>query len=496
MKEAACLMDVQTSQLGMETLLSRTVHQTSLNSRIPLPDNTTLKSVLSAQAQLSVTGAVCGSGQVQVSGGLTVTFVCASAADEPFGFTASSTFTHEVAVEGVTPDMRAEATAQVLESEYDPGSGAIEFSLQIELSVTVQTVVAQPFVTGITGTSCEAKYGPLSCSKKAMLGESNLRLREELSARDARRVLSSTGSARIDAIAFSGGAANVDGTLYVTVLYDTENGQLHAFTSAIPFRDSFAASMGEDCFAEATVPSLSVVAADADFGVCDAEAVVNIRLFGAQRTEQRVLFDAYDTGSTFTCRQENVDRLAYLGCTRQVMQTTENLSVPKHLPEVYRPIYVSIMPAITGTDGMNDRANVDAMLLVTAVYQCDGGFLHSFSEDVPVRFTLNAEPAPIMAANITVLSAQPVGSGRLLEVGITCDVFVAKYACERATLVSEITAGGTKPTARGIIVYCADAGDTLWDVGKRFAVPVPELLQWNQALAEPLAEGTQIVLMK
>ena len=183
-----------------------------------------------------------------------------------------------------------------------PGSGAIEFSLHRALRHRADGRGAT--VCGITGT---AASGPLSCSKKAMLGESNLRLREAV--RDARRVLSSTGSARIDAIAFSGGAANVGSTLYVTVLYDTENGQLHAFTSAIPFRDSFAASMGEDCFAGRPCRRCRR-RRRRDFGVATRKPS-SISIIRRAARQQRVLFDAYDTGSTFTCRQENVGRLAY-----------------------------------------------------------------------------------------------------------------------------------------------------------------------------------------
>ena len=41
-----------------------------------------------------------------------------------------------------------------------------------------------------------------------------------------------------------------------------------------------------------------------------------------------------------------------------------------------------------------------------------------------------------------------------------------------------------------------DAGETLWDVGKRFHMPISALQTWNQPLSDPLPEGQPVVLMR
>ena len=71
-----------------------------------------------------------------------------------------------------------------------------------------------------------------------------------------------------------------------------------------------------------------------------------------------------------------------------------------------------------------------------------------------------------------------------------------RYAEERILATSGVTPGGTEPAYQGVIVYCADAGDTLFSIGKRFLVPVQRILEWNGELKEPLAEGQTVLLLR
>lgn len=489
-------MDVQFSGIGVETLTFRDIVQSSVSSRVPLPENAGVKSVLLASADLSVTEAQCTAGHVRVTGELTMSLLCDGASGEPFGFTARSAFSQTVDAPDAEEAMRAEVAAQILETDCEPDGDALLVTLVVELIVTVLSPGAKKIVTELRASDAEVKYKLLPVRKRALLGETNLRIRDELQTPGAARVLVCRGGAHVQQIQFSGSNANVDGELYVSALAETEEGELIPISGILPFRDSFSAVPGEKTVCRAFVRSISVTAAEASFGVCDVEAVVGMELIGLEESEQRVLADAYDERASFTCRMAAIDMLSCEGLTGSVLRLTENLAVPKHLPEANRPLYVAITPAVTGTDDMNGKLNVDAMLLVTAVYRCDGGFLHSFTEDVPVRFTLEAPPSPVVTARVALLNATLAGSGRLLEMGLSFSVAAERYAPERAEVVAEILSGGEAPGERGVLIYCADAGETLWDVGKRFCVPVAELRRWNEELTNELNEGQQVLLMR
>ena len=152
--------------------------------------------------------------------------------------------------------------------------------------------------------------------------------------------------------------------------------------------------------------------------------------------------------------------------------------------------------AATGTCDCGGALGVDAMRCVTVLYQCDGGLLHSFTEDIPVQMTLEAPYSPEARVTLNCLSVQVAGGGRTPELQFVLEATAERYETRQLQLVSDVAAGGTPPPQAGILIYCADAGDTLWSVGKRFAVPLAALSEWNGALSEPLQEGQQILLMK
>ena len=495
-KELSCFMDVQFGGIGVETLLYRDIVQSSVQSRVPLPENTPARSVLLSSAELTVYEVKCAAGSVEVLGELTMTLLCGGESGEPFGFTARSSFTQRVDVPGASETSRAKAAAQILETECEPDGDALAVSIVIELLLTVFSPDAKKLVTEVRMPAAETKYRLLPVKKRATLGETNLRIRDEIAADGACRVLAATGSAHTESVQFSGSNANIEGKLTISLVAETEDGELVTAAGTIPYRDSFSAVPGENAVCRAFVRALTVTAAEAAFGVCDVEAVIGMELIGVETHEMRVLADAYDPDASFTCSMSSIDLLTCEGLTASTVRLSENLAVPKHLPEVNRPVFVSVTPAVTGTDGINGKLNVDAMLLVTAVYRCDGGFLHSFTEDVPVRLTLDALPSPLVTAGLTVLSASLSGGGRLLTLDLALDVLAERYLPERVEAVSEIVSGGEKPAERGILIYCADAGETLWDVGKRFHTPVAALQGWNAALESELTEGQQVLLVR
>ena len=51
-------------------------------------------------------------------------------------------------------------------------------------------------------------------------------------------------------------------------------------------------------------------------------------------------------------------------------------------------------------------------------------------------------------------------------------------------------------TPSGILLYFADAGETLFSVGKRFRLPLSAIRRMNPDLTEPLADGARIVMLK
>ena len=489
-------MDVEKSVLGIEILADETASQTLISSEIPLPDGRSAKEVLLSGARISVEEAVSLAGQIRVSGQLEITVLCEDPDGDAFGFTASSTFTHRVEMPKAREDMRADASAQVLECTVRPDGARLLLSAVAELTCRTSAPMDAPVVTAITGSGVEARTCLLPVGRRVLLGESTLRIRESIDAPDVREVLLSVGGVSMGEIAYAGSEASVSGTLYLTVLVQKEGGQLEAKPLTVPFTEVMDAAYSAGPEAEGQLLQLSVTAADAGFSLLDAEAVIRIRLYGAEARELSVLADAYDEKCSFSLERQQLRYLRYLGGTGSRTAQHESVLIPKHLPEAYQALAALITPVLVDTNAENGRLYADAMLLTSVVYRCDGGFLHAFSEDIPVRFPLGAPESGLSRVQLLVLSATVTGSGRTLELHAELGARTEQYTEETATLVTDAVAGGTPPPYRGILIYCADAGETVWDVGKRFAVPVEKVRAWNRDLPDPMPDGQAVVLIK
>lgn len=48
----------------------------------------------------------------------------------------------------------------------------------------------------------------------------------------------------------------------------------------------------------------------------------------------------------------------------------------------------------------------------------------------------------------------------------------------------------------GIVIYIAGAGDTLWDIGKKYYVPIAQLKEVNELVSEEIKAGDKILVVK
>ncbi len=490
-------MDIQTSIPGLDLWIGNTTAQTVLDSEIPLPEGRIAVSVLSVFAELHVEETACVEDGVRASGRLTLRLLCGTDAGEPFGFTASSAFTHEMRLSGAQEGMQATVTGQLMECRCRAENGKVRLSAVLELNAAVTAACTVPLVTGITDCpGLEVQAGTIEHRRRVLLTEHTVRVYEEIAAPNAAKILLYRGAAEIRSLSCSGNSVSAEGSLYVMLLNESADGQLTTQSAILPFTDVFEAGYAPEMWAVAAVQQLSVVSADESFGVADVEALVQIRLYGVERTETSVLLDAYDKSAAFTCEQTALTVKRSLGAAQQRFSLRESVQIPPHLPEAYRPILAAAIPAVTGTFERDGRLGVDAMLFVTVLYQCDGGMLHSFTEDIPVQMLFDCETAEDVRVTLDVLSVHAAGGGRMPELQFTVMATAERYAEERILATSGVTPGGTEPAYQGVIVYCADAGDTLFSIGKRFLVPVQRILEWNGELKEPLAEGQTVLLLR
>ena len=94
-----------------------------------------------------------------------------------------------------------------------------------------------------------------------------------------------------------------------------------------------------------------------------------------------------------------------------------------------------------------------------------------------------------------IVSAAASGAGRGIEFSYTLQVSAQPYEIVRTAAVTGMEECAQAAAPRGVVIYFAGEGETLFDVGRRFNLPRKRLLDTNPGLSETLADGQKLVLL-
>ena len=82
------------------------------------------------------------------------------------------------------------------------------------------------------------------------------------------------------------------------------------------------------------------------------------------------------------------------------------------------------------------------------------------------------------------------------DVAALCVAVTAQpYAVVKTHAVTGMEECAPAERPRGVVIYFAGNGETLFDVGRRFNLPRKRLLEMNPGLSETLADGQKLLLL-
>ncbi|MCL2696164.1 MAG: LysM domain-containing protein, partial [Clostridiales bacterium] len=414
-----------------------------------------------------------------------------------FAFEAKADFTQRIRDERVASGMQAQVAAQLYECRCTAENGSVRLTATVALTATVLQAAQKSCISGITGArNMEEQRSAITQKRRALLGSHSCRIREEVPIPAGCALLHVSGTAQIREVAPSQNGMLADGVLHLMALFTDEDGGVRAQPCNIPFTDTVSGETASYGWATVSVSHIDANILDAADGIMAVEAGIEIRVFGAVTTETPVILDAYDADGSFLCRRETVQALQYGGIHTRKLSLTETVTVPAHLPDAYLPTFARAMPAVTNVTADDSGAEIDGVLLTTFVFRCDKGLLHSFQEEIPFTVRLEQAGGALCLPQVTLCNLALSGSGRRLEAQVKMLVAGEAWQSVTQTFTAELTANPDPDTHAGILIYFADRGETLFAVGKRFGLPIGQILQLNPELREPFADGQQIVIVK
>ena len=149
---------------------------------------------------------------------------------------------------------------------------------------------------------------------------------------------------------------------------------------------------------------------------------------------------------------------------------------------------------------------VTGILRVTTLYLCAGGAksLYSTVNELPFQYVIEADnilPTCLykLSSSIEQLTVTMLDSDEL-DVKATLQFKVIVFALQNRDLVTDIHEEALDlnklSELPGMVICIAGPGDTLWDIGKRYYVPVAQLKEVNELPTEEINAGDKILVVK
>lgn len=487
-------MEIRKTTLLTETLFGETVAEAQMESAIPLPQGKTLERVLSAECEASLREIACRDGAVVVTGMMTLRPTVESTERTPYAFEAAAEFSHTIRMDGVTSDMTARVTPEIPACSLRREDGG----LRMQATVQLRTVVFRPErITCITGLEdapeAELMTTGVTLKRRTLLGAHSLRLNETIDAPRGMTVIRAGGTPLVNGLVKGADGMIPQGELKLCVLFGAADGGVRRETYSVPFSDVIGCEPGENAFASASLTSLSVTVEED--GAATVDAALSIGVYGSSSDTQRILTDAYDTARSFSCETTREHALNYEAAWSQTVQMNESVPVPPHMKDAYLPLYAALRPAVTRAAVENGRGVIEGVLAVTVVYRDDDGMKQSFTHELPMLFETDAK-GTLLIPRVRAYDAKLSGSGRSVSLSVTVSIDAEWYREIEFCCVPELGPGTPAETDAGMLVWFADPDETLFSIGKRFAVPTARVKACNPTLSEPIREGTPVILIR
>lgn len=492
-------MELLWNELNAQRLIYKGADQQEIAGTIPLPAGRQISKVLDYSAKVFIDNCKAEENKVELAGHIEAFILGADAQGELFSFNSDSDFTHCIEAENAEQGMLVNADAAVKTLSIQKNSAdTLSFSLAADINCSVTSTASVKLLEGIRGiTDIEMKTENLKNTRRVEIGSELIRLSEELTSEGADYVLEYSAAISIRDTAIENGNASVSGAVNINLLAQTADGELMQLVRSIPFRENIHLNAeADEIYASAELKNVNIRALGTEFSLIAFDADALFKIYGIKSAELNIPLDAYSPSLNFNCLTENIRIANALGgnCIQQSLR--ENISVPEGMANIFAPVFSAARPVITSISFANGEMNAAGLLMTRLVYKSGDGDIHSFIEEVPFEISM-AAPKGAENANLNVTaSAGVTGSGgAAAQISYNVDAFAEFFGETQLNAVAGIAECEPEASPVGIIVYNAHEGESVFDVAKKFRVPLKKIREMNKNAGDAFKEGDKILLL-
>ncbi len=289
------------------------------------------------------------------------------------------------------------------------------------------------------------------------------------------------------------GSAAVRGELKISVLYscmgdENEESSIEFTEFTVPFTEVLEATglkEGMEAEADCTVRNINYRIENGSSGECsviNADITLGISVKAGEMIEISAIEDVFGTKMNVIPKKNacSIERFLCSGYIQ--LPQKELLDVPEYLPGIKRVCDICAMPVVT------DISVSDSMVVVRGTVNVNMLYL-THSQELPVAGTestyefSHSFDMPCVCGNAVceakVLSehlSYTLSGERTLELRIINALSVKCMSSDKTELVDDVEeADEPLKSLPEVILYFVQAGDTLWDIAKRYHIPVEKL---------------------
>ena len=420
--------------------------------------------------------------------------------------TAQAALSHVFDLPGAQAGLPGRVHAQVEHVEAKYENGHMVFYVTASVAVQVLRLVPMEVITGLEGVDAlESDYQEIRSVKLAAENNVPVTLTEEVSlpaALDARMALMDWAGVQIDQASADLGGVRVSGKVNLETLISSGVAGRPVALIKYPIAFDQLIELPEwltkDVYAEATIRSLRTQVEQGEEGedaILRIEAELLIALQALATDSALALTDAYTTsGPALEIERQKIDaaRIERSQCAEAFRGT---VLLPEGAPPVGNVLAVRVRPNLGGWSSENGRSVLEGVLEANVLYMPGGtDKLAAAQAELPFEITCQGELTEDSWISVEAASAD---ANALMSdrVELRCNLIATMETrvLENVSLVQSVMEGEPAGKRPGIVLFWPGKEDSVWTIGKRYNVPVSEVLAMNGGTSV-IRQGKALVL--
>ena len=227
---------------------------------------------------------------------------------------------------------------------------------------------------------------------------------------------------------------------------------------------------------------------DGDMRILDIDLLFGVNTTLMKNAAMDVISDCFCPGEKMVCEHKKYtfDVMAGQGSAQHTIR--ETMPLPADMPEIVTVYNVISKPYVTDTTAQNGRVVVNGMADTYILYLSASPTMPVNSFKKQIEFSCTVDIPGMEEHMACEVKAEIVHASYNITVAGEIEVRAAVNLMAKAIMEKEasilvdayIDPDFVMPERRGISIYFVQPGDTLWDIARRYHMPINALVQANK----------------